>query len=172
MKTPQRFALLALCASVLSCVTPGPPPRARVAVEVLQGFPAAKAAPEEAPDSPQEHVVLLIDATASMQAMDPNSTESRALAAASRLLDSLGQERSVDVWTLGSSEADCAPAWRGMPFEDPERRARAGEGSLADALENITTRLEAVRFDGQTGDLASRSEQRVRVAVFTDLGNE
>jgi len=168
-------ALLALCAFLFACATPGPPPRARVAVELLQGFPAALEEGAEASVTPGEHVVLLIDVTTSMQTQNEAASETRARAAnaaASRLLDSLGAERSVEVWTLGASEEGCAPARRGMPSLAPEQLARAGEGSLALALEKIATRLEATRFDGQTSDLASRTLRRARVVTFTDLGDE
>ena len=170
MNSTRRWTLHAACAFLVSCATPGPPPRARVAVELLQGFPASTLVPALTSGAREEHVILLIDATASMQRTDDTSPESNALAAssaASRLIGSLGQERSVDVWTLGASEADCAPAWRGMPFEDPERAARAGEGSLADALVRIAAGLEDARFDWQTG---VEAKSRRRPGVLHEKG--
>ena len=88
MKTAQPLRLLAFSAFLLSCATPGPPLRSRVAVELLQGFSAPAPAPgagragrSESIDDPGEHVIVLIDATASMQATDERSSQQNALAA-------------------------------------------------------------------------------------------
>jgi len=168
MRGSARLAALALGALLFSCATPGPPPRARIAVELLQGFPASASPRPEDFDPPGEHVVVLVDATTSMQAADDAARESHAraaAAAASRLLGALGPDASVDVWTLGAGGEECVPARRGLPSVSADG---AAEGSLAAALDAIATQLEIAPADGATG----LSAPRTRIAVFTDLGDE
>jgi hypothetical protein len=170
---PTR-ASLALLALGAACALPGQrsEPRARLAVEVLQGFrePPAAAA------SRAPRVEILLDLTASMRA-EVASGVTRALVArrlAERFAGALPGEVELGARVLGGRAGSCrapgerAAAHAGESREDWLRRlgARAptGEGSLAAALEALAAELAPAA--------AARDAREVRVAVFTDLGAE
>jgi len=166
-----RRASLALAALAAACTSPAraPEPRARLAVEVLAGFPAA---PAPAPARPSR-VELLLDLTASMRAeVAPGVTRALlARRAAERFAGALAGEVEVGARVLGARSGSCRAVERRVTPRAGESRAGwlqslaarepAGEGSLAGALDALGAELPAAA--------ASRD---LRVAVFSDLAGE
>jgi len=162
---------LALAALGLACAGPsGPPPPARVSVEVFQGLVPGDLESWE----PTTPVVVILDLTRSMaEATDAGAPRHvAARRAADRLVRGVAAERPVWLYAVGSgSTSECQPLHRGArsaPGDDRQAvrneiaslRAR-GEGSLAAALEGVRSELEGA--DAVAGS---------RVVVFSDLGPE
>lgn len=165
-----RFGL-ALAALALACALPGrsPEPRARLSVELLEGFHE----PLAAELAGATRVELLLDLTASMRTEAASGVTRALLArrAAERFASALGREVELGARVLGGRAGSCREPGERMVARAGESRsgwieklgapAPAGEGSLAEALEALRADLAPA---AAAGDL--------RVAVFTDLDPE
>jgi hypothetical protein len=176
MSAPQRrplaVALFAACAAALSCAAIAPDREARpatgeVELEVWSGF----ARPIDGAALPKRRVVVLLDATRSMERRGAAGAShfEAARAGAAEILRGVADD---DEWSLhvvgrrgggacGVPERIAGPAG-GEARADAARAVSAlrtgGEGSIATALREVQTELDA------TG-----ATPRTRITVYTDL---
>ena len=145
-------------------------PRARLAVEVLQGFTGK---PVPTPPRP-ERVEVLVDVTASMNAATPPGPGRYVAArnAAVRLVRALPRDSFIGLHALGVAAGDeCNPAFRtghsgpGEARDDLVGRIDelrpVGEASLAQAIDGLRVYLTAME-----------TLARSRVVILSDLSDE
>lgn len=156
--------------ATLACASS--PPSAWVEVELLRG---ASTLPEAPPPPGDPKLVLVVDQTRSMQAVqsfgEPSPAEA-ARAATKSLLESLPMDSDVGLYVLGIAQGrECSPAVRISapgPSRAPSLLTRTveslgprSEGSLAEALRDVGDDL-----------IRGGSPARARVILMSDLRDE